>query len=122
MVVVAGEFEHGLAWAVAASSALVPRRSTPRTERTSIVAVRPRPDRIDRLPEQYFTGLLARVAAAAAQEGEEVIDLGRGNPDTGPPGHVVEALARAARDPRAHGYPPFRGIPALKGWNSPLEF
>jgi L-glutamine---4-(methylsulfanyl)-2-oxobutanoate aminotransferase len=76
--------------------------------------VRPRPDRIDRLPAQYFAGLLARVAAAAAEEGEEVIDLGRGNPDTGPPEHVVEALARAARDPRAHGYPPFRGIPALK--------
>ena len=77
--------------------------------------MRPRPDRIERLPEQYFTGLLARVAAAAAAEdGEEVIDLGRGNPDTGPPEHVVEALARAARDPKAHGYPPFRGLPALK--------
>ncbi|MGH3029049.1 MAG: aminotransferase class I/II-fold pyridoxal phosphate-dependent enzyme, partial [Gaiellaceae bacterium] len=76
--------------------------------------MRPRPDRIDRLPAQYFTGLLARVAAAAAEEGEEVIDLGRGNPDTGPPEHVVEALARAARDPSAHGYPPFRGLPALK--------
>ena len=61
--------------------------------------MRPRPDRIERLPEQYFTGLLARVAAAAAEDGEEVIDLGRGNPDTGPPEHVVEALARAARDP-----------------------
>jgi L-glutamine---4-(methylsulfanyl)-2-oxobutanoate aminotransferase len=96
------------------SSALVLKRSSPRTERTSIVAVRPRPDRIERLPEQYFTGLLARVAAAAAEDGEEVIDLGRGNPDTGPPEHVVEVLARAARDPRSHGYPPFRGIPALK--------
>jgi aminotransferase len=76
--------------------------------------VRPRPDRIERLPEQYFTRLLARVAAAAAQEGEEVIDLGRGNPDTGPPQHVVDALDRAARDGSAHGYPPFRGIPELR--------
>ncbi|HXV56233.1 MAG TPA: aminotransferase class I/II-fold pyridoxal phosphate-dependent enzyme [Gaiellaceae bacterium] len=76
--------------------------------------MRPRPDRLERLPEQYFAGLLARVAAAAAGEGDEVADLGRGNPDVPPPGHVVEALARAARDPAAHGYPPFRGIPALK--------
>jgi aminotransferase len=76
--------------------------------------VRPRPDRLERLPEQYFTGLLARVAAAAAAEGEELIDLGRGNPDVPPPPHVVEALAAAAREPGAHGYPPFRGIPELR--------
>jgi aminotransferase len=76
--------------------------------------VRARPDRIERLPEQYFAGLLGRVAAAAAQEGDEVIDLGRGNPDIGPPPHVVDALARAASLPAAHGYPPFRGIPELK--------
>jgi aminotransferase len=78
------------------------------------VSVRPRPDRIERLPEQYFAGLLARVAAAAAEDGEEVIDLGRGNPDIGPPPHVVDALSRAANDQAAHGYPPFRGIPELK--------
>ncbi len=76
--------------------------------------MRKRPDRIERLPDQYFAGLLARVAAAAAQEGDEVIDLGRGNPDIGPPQHVIEALARAANDSSAHGYPPFRGIPELK--------
>jgi L-glutamine---4-(methylsulfanyl)-2-oxobutanoate aminotransferase len=78
--------------------------------------VRPRPDRIERLPEQYFTRLLARVAAAAAEEGEEVIDLGRGNPDVPPPEHVVAALRESAEQPTAlvHGYPPFRGIPELK--------
>jgi aminotransferase len=76
--------------------------------------VRARPDRLERLPEQYFTGLLARVAAAAGAEGDEVIDLGRGNPDVPPPPHVVEALAEAARDPGAHGYPPFRGTPELR--------
>jgi L-glutamine---4-(methylsulfanyl)-2-oxobutanoate aminotransferase len=76
--------------------------------------VRPRPDRIERLPEQYFARLLARVAAAAAEEGDEVMDLGRGNPDIGPPQHVVDALSRAANEGSAHGYPPFRGIPELK--------
>jgi L-glutamine---4-(methylsulfanyl)-2-oxobutanoate aminotransferase len=76
--------------------------------------MRTRPSRLDRLPEQYFAGLLARVAAAAAEEGDEVIDLGRGNPDMGPPRHVVDALSRAVNDRVAHGYPPFRGIPELK--------
>ena len=76
--------------------------------------MRTRPERIERLPEQYFARLLARVADAAAAEGEEVVDLGRGNPDIGPPQHVVDAAARAANAPSAHGYPPFRGIPELK--------
>jgi aminotransferase len=76
--------------------------------------VRARPGPLERLPEQYFTRLLARVAAAAAEEGEPLVDLGRGNPDVPPPAHVVEALAAAARDPEAHGYPPFRGIPELR--------
>ena len=74
--------------------------------------MRPRPDRIERLPEQYFTTLLARVLAA----GPDVIDVGRGNPDVPPPAHVVEALVSSAREPTAavHGYPPFAGLPATK--------
>jgi L-glutamine---4-(methylsulfanyl)-2-oxobutanoate aminotransferase len=76
--------------------------------------VRDAPDRIRRLPEQYFTALLARVASAAAEEGDELIDLGRGNPELGPPDHVVRALADAAARPDVHGYAPFAGLPALK--------
>jgi aminotransferase len=71
--------------------------------------VQPPPQRLERLPEQYFGALLARVTAAG-----EVVDLGRGNPETGPPQHVVDALAEAANRPTAHGYPPFRGLPALR--------
>src|SRR5436190_7967104 len=71
--------------------------------------VRPRPQRLERLPEQYFGALLKRVSAAG-----DVVDLGRGNPETGPPAHVVEALDRAARQPTAHGYAPFRGIPGMR--------
>ncbi len=76
--------------------------------------MRARPRRLDRLPEQYFTALLARVAAAAARDGEPLIDLGRGNPDIGPPAHVAEALDRAAKRADTHGYAPFAGLPALK--------
>jgi aminotransferase len=76
--------------------------------------VRARPRRLDRLPEQYFTALLARVAAAAARGGEPLVDLGRGNPDVPPPPHVVAALHDAALRPDAHGYAPFAGLQALK--------
>ncbi|MDX6401601.1 MAG: L-glutamine---4-(methylsulfanyl)-2-oxobutanoate aminotransferase [Gaiellaceae bacterium] len=72
------------------------------------------PERIRRLPEQYFTALLARVAAAAAQSGEPLVDLGRGNPELGPPEHVVKALTRCAERHDVHGYAPFSGLPALK--------
>ena len=60
--------------------------------------------------------LLARVAAAAAAEGEPFVDLGRGNPDVPPPPHVIEALVRSARDASAavHGYAPFAGLPELR--------
>ena len=57
--------------------------------------MRERPERLHRLPEQYFTALLARVAVAAAEGGEPLIDLGRGNPEAGPPEHVVRALKEA---------------------------
>ncbi|HEY7538332.1 MAG TPA: aminotransferase class I/II-fold pyridoxal phosphate-dependent enzyme [Gaiellaceae bacterium] len=76
--------------------------------------MRPRPDRIERLPQQYFASLLRRVAAAAAEGGPPLVDLGRGNPEVGPPEHVVDALRREASRPDVHGYAPLRGLPALR--------
>src|SRR6185437_13649533 len=76
--------------------------------------MRARPERLRRLPEQYFSALLARVAAAAARDGEPLVDLGRGNPDVGPPPHVAAALDEWARRHDVHGYAPFAGIPDLK--------
>ena len=77
--------------------------------------MRPAPRLFDRLPEQYFTRILAAAAAARAQDGPGVrrfIDLGRGNPDLPPPPHAIEALRAAALEtstPAVHGYPPFDG-------------
>src|SRR3954451_5511857 len=76
--------------------------------------MRARRARVERLPEQYFGSLLARVSATAADGGEPLIDLGRGNPETGPPPPVVEMLTRAAQRPDIHGYTPFRGLPQLR--------
>jgi L-glutamine---4-(methylsulfanyl)-2-oxobutanoate aminotransferase len=69
-----------------------------------------RPKRLDRLPQQYFVELLGRVAAAAAGGGPPLVDLGRGNPDIGPPPHVVQALAESAARRDVHGYAPIRGL------------
>jgi aminotransferase len=75
-------------------------------------AVRERPMRIDRLPEQYFGALLQRVAAQRGAAG--LVDLGRGNPETGPPSHVIGALERSTEQGDVHGYSPFRGLPDLR--------
>ena len=72
---------------------------------------------LERLPEQYFTRILAAAAAARARPGPRFIDLGRGNPDLPPPARALEAAAGALREtatPGVHGYPPFDGQPALR--------
>src|SRR5215208_3964288 len=76
--------------------------------------MRGRPTRLARLPEQYFGALLGAVSQEAAVDGIPLVDLGRGNPESGPPVHVVEALNRAAQDDAMHGYSPFRGLPELR--------
>src|SRR4051812_4047284 len=72
---------------------------------------------LGRLPEQYFTRILAAAAAARSRPGPRFIDLGRGNPDLPPPPRALEAAAGALREtatPAVHGYPPFGGEPALR--------
>src|SRR3954462_12700659 len=61
-----------------------------------------------RLPEQYFTRILAAAAAARPKPGPRFIDLGRGNPDLPPPPRALEAMRAADY----HGYPPLQGEPA----------
>jgi len=77
-------------------------------------AVQRPPDRLTRLPEQYFVALRGLVEAAARLPGAPFVDLGRGNPDVGPPQHVVDALCSAATRPAAHGYAHPLGLPELK--------
>ena len=79
--------------------------------------MKPSPPLIDRLPEQYFTRLLAAAAEARSKPGPRFIDFGRGNPDIAPPQHALHALTAAVAEtssPAVHGYPPFGGQAALK--------
>jgi len=77
--------------------------------------VRARPQRLERLPEQYFVTLLGRVAEAAKRGGPPLVDLGRGNPEVGPPVHVTAALAASAGGgAEVHGYSPIRGLARTK--------
>jgi alanine-synthesizing transaminase len=69
--------------------------------------------RIRRLPPYVFAEVNAMKAAARAR-GVDIVDLGMGNPDGAPPGHVVEKLAEVARNPKAHGYSASRGIAGLR--------
>jgi L-glutamine---4-(methylsulfanyl)-2-oxobutanoate aminotransferase len=84
------------------------------------LSAREEPPLFRRLPEQYFTRLLAAAAEARARGGRDgvrYIDLGRGNPDIPPPAHALEALVAAAHEtatPAVHGYPPFGGHASLK--------
>src|SRR5579859_8190086 len=69
--------------------------------------------RIRRLPPYVFAEVNAMKAAARAR-GEDVVDLGMGNPDGVPPRHVIEKLAEVANKPNAHRYSASRGIPGLR--------
>ncbi|NCP12336.1 MAG: LL-diaminopimelate aminotransferase [Sphingomonadales bacterium] len=69
--------------------------------------------RIRRLPPYVFAEVNAMKAAARAR-GEDIVDLGMGNPDGAPPAHVVDKLAEVARNPHAHGYSASKGIKGLR--------
>ncbi len=59
--------------------------------------------RIKRLPP-YVIAEVNAMRATARAAGEDIIDLGMGNPDLPPPDHVIEKQAEVARNPKAHGY------------------
>ena len=67
-------------------------------------------------PVLRMTSELGRVMAAARareQAGERILHLERGEPDFDTPAHIVEALAKAARDGYTH-YPDQRGEASLR--------
>jgi alanine-synthesizing transaminase len=69
--------------------------------------------RMKRLPP-YVIAEVNAMRAAARQAGEDIIDLGMGNPDLPPPPHVIAKLVEVAQKPDAHGYSASKGIPGLR--------
>jgi len=69
--------------------------------------------RMKRLPP-YVIAEVNAMRAAARAGGEDIIDLGMGNPDLPPPQHVIDKLCEVAMKPDSHGYSASRGIPGLR--------
>ncbi len=69
--------------------------------------------RIKRLPPYVFNIVNERKYQARVR-GEDIIDLGMGNPDMPTPQHIVDKLVEASQDPRNHRYSVSRGIYKLR--------
>jgi len=69
--------------------------------------------KLNRLPP-YVLAEVIDLMKSARRAGEDIIDLGMGNPDMPTPDHVVDKICEAARDPRNHRYSASRGVPNLR--------
>jgi alanine-synthesizing transaminase len=69
--------------------------------------------RLDRLPPYVFA-TVNQIKMQARREGQDIIDLGMGNPDLGTPAHIVDKLIEAARKPHNHRYSASMGITKLR--------
>ena len=69
--------------------------------------------KLNRLPPYVFAEVIS-LMTAARKRGEDVIDLGMGNPDLATPTHVVDKICEAARNPRNHRYSASKGLPNLR--------
>lgn len=69
--------------------------------------------RLDRLPPYVFAQV-NEIKMEARRAGEDIIDLGMGNPDLGTPDHIVAKLTEAAQKPHNHRYSASAGIRKLR--------
>ena len=70
-------------------------------------------NRIKRLPPYVFA-IVNNLKMEARHRGEDIIDLGMGNPDGATPKHIVDKLVEAARKPKNHRYSASKGITQLR--------
>jgi len=70
-------------------------------------------NRIKRLPPYVFA-IVNNLKMEARRKGEDIIDLGMGNPDGPAPKHIIEKLVEAARKPKNHRYSASKGISNLR--------
>ena len=75
--------------------------------------------RIKRLPPYVFA-IVTDLKVKARARGEDIVDLGMGNPDLPTPPHIVEKMVEATRNPKNHRYSASKGIRRLRvaicGW------
>src|SRR5712692_4295107 len=64
--------------------------------------------RIKRLPPYVFA-IVNDLKSKARARGEDIIDLGMGNPDMPTPKHIVAKLVEAAQNPKNHRFSAPRG-------------
>ena len=69
--------------------------------------------RLDRLPPYVFA-TVNEIKMAARRAGQDIIDLGMGNPDLGTPDHIVDKLVEASQKPHNHRYSASMGITKLR--------
>jgi alanine-synthesizing transaminase len=69
--------------------------------------------RMTRLPP-YIFGIVDQLKMEARRRGEDIVDLGMGNPDLPTPKHIVNKLIEAVKNPRNHRYSASKGIYKLR--------
>ncbi len=69
--------------------------------------------RLDRLPPYVFT-TVNKIKMDARHAGEDIVDLGMGNPDLPTPKHIVDKLIEAVQKPHNHRYSASMGITKLR--------
>jgi alanine-synthesizing transaminase len=70
-------------------------------------------NRIRRLPPYVFA-VVNQLKMEARHKGDDIIDLGMGNPDLPTPQHIVDKLCEAAGNPKNHRYSASKGITQLR--------
>jgi len=70
-------------------------------------------NRIKRLPPYVFA-IVNTLKMEARRQGEDIIDLGMGNPDGATPKHIVDKLCEAAKKGKNHRYSASKGITQLR--------
>ena len=75
--------------------------------------------RLKRLPPYVFA-TVNKLKTEARNRGEDIVDLGMGNPDEGTPQHIVDKMVEATYNSKNHRYSASRGITKLRhaiaGW------
>lgn len=69
--------------------------------------------RIKNLPKYHFAEI-NEIIKQKMESGQEVINLGIGDPDIPTPDYIIQSLQEEANNPINHKYPPYKGIKELR--------